>query len=119
MVIEVISKENAEDYRGFLPDAFYRTELPLGIVCIDEEEDVPIGFTMLTLMEESLLIEYLYVREGYRRCGAGTMMLRGAGEMAEAAGTHILEIYYNALQEGDDLPEQFLLEKWLPHQQRG
>ena len=110
MVIEVISKENAEDYRGFLPDAFYRTEIPLGIVCIDEEEDVPIGFTMLTLKEESLLIEYLYVMEEYRRRGAGTMMLRGAGEMAEAAGTHILEIYYNALQEGDDLPEQFLLE---------
>ena len=59
MVIEVVSKENAEDYQGFLPDAFYRTELPLGIVCIDEEEDVPIGFAMLILKEESLLIEII------------------------------------------------------------
>ena len=49
MVIEVVSKENAEEYRGFLPDSFYRTEIPLGIVCIDEEEDVPIGFAMLIL----------------------------------------------------------------------
>ena len=33
----------------------------LGIVCPDGEKDMPVGFTMLTLKEEGLLIEYIFV----------------------------------------------------------
>ena len=110
MILEIISNENAKDYMEFLPDFFYKAELMLGIVCLDEETDTPVGFTMLTLKEESLLIEYIYVTEEYRRRGVGTLMLEGAGEMAEAAGINTLEVYYNAMPDYEDIPGQFLLE---------
>lgn len=110
MILEIVSKDNAGDYMGFIPDAFYKAELMLGIVCLDEEKDMPVGFTALTITEESLLIEYISVLEEYRRRGAGTLMLEGAGEMAEAAGIDMLEIYYNALFGIEDIPRQFLLE---------
>jgi GNAT superfamily N-acetyltransferase len=108
MILEIVSKENAGDYREFLPDSFFRTELMLGIVCIDEEREKPVGFTMLTVREESLLIEYIYVLEEYRRRGAGTMMLEGAVEMAEVSGIGTLEIYYNAIHGSEDITRDFL-----------
>ena len=108
MVLEIVSKDNSEEYRGFLPDSFFNDELMLGIVCLDEEEEDPIGFTMLTITEESLLVEYIFVLEEYRRTGAGSLMLEGAVEMAEAAGVDTLEIYYNSLFGNEDIPEDFL-----------
>ena len=110
MILEIISNENAKDYVEFLPDFFYKAELMLGIVCLDEETDTPVGFTMLTLKEESLLIEYIYVIKEYRRRGVGTMMLDGVGEMAEAAGIDTIEVYYDALLDSEDIPGEFLLE---------
>lgn len=110
MVLEIVSNENAGEYRGFLPDSFFRARLMLGIVCLDEENDIPAGFTQLTLKEDSLLVEYISVLEGYRRRGAGSMMLEGAAQMAEAAGIDTLEIYYNAIHGSEDIPEQFLFE---------
>ena len=108
MVIEIVSEKNAEEYRDFLPEIFFRSPIKLGIICLDEESWMPVGFTMLKLEEYRLLIRYIFVREEYRHQGAGSMMLTGSCEMAESAGLDRVEIYFNTLTDKDRIPYEFL-----------
>lgn len=109
MRISIVTEENEGIYRDYLPDPFFSAPLKLGIVCLEEGSDSPIGFTMLKIEEDDLLIEQIFVEEASRHKGAGSMMLRGACETARASGLDRVELYYNSLDGKRELPEGFFL----------
>lgn len=109
MRISIVTEENEGIYRDYLPDPFFSASLKLGIVCLEEGSDSPIGFTMLKMEEDDLLIEQIFVEEASRHKGAGSMMLRGACEIARASGLDRVELYYNSLDGKRELPEGFFL----------
>ena len=60
--------------------------------------------------EDVLNILWIYVLPEYRRLGAGSLMLQGLAEMAQAAHLGAVDVYYHsAADEGTTYGDSFLL----------
>ena len=93
MNITKLTAENAGLFAEIPPEVFRDNELFLGIGCLDDEGE-PIGAAILDSNGEALLITSIYVDEESRLKGAGSLMLEGIREMAEAAGLDRVEAYF-------------------------
>ena len=106
--LEKITKENAEEYAGLLDEPLLENDLVVGVGCLDEEEN-PIGAALLSSDGERLIISSLYVEEGSRLKGAGSLILDGISDMSEAAGTGLIEACFT----GEDAESFFLKNDFL------
>lgn len=93
MKLYKITKENVEEFTGLIDEILIRDDLVVGVGCLDEEEN-PIGAALLESDGDRLIISSLFVEEGSRRKGAGSLMLEGIIEMSEVAGTESVEAYF-------------------------
>ena len=109
MYLQLLTNNNALQYADMIPEAFlHRSEL-LGAVCLDDE-DTPIGIAITEPIQDTLNIQWLYVLPEYRRTGAGSLMLQGIAEMAEAADLEMVDVYYHSMfsdNDGKTLEEKY------------
>ncbi len=98
MRLKLITNENVRDFDELLPDVFTGRKELLGVACIEEteEEDQILGASVVVPREEedTLEIQWMYVKPESRRMGAGSCMLRGIRDMAEAAGLGLIDVCF-------------------------
>ena len=110
MYLKLLTNSNVFRYSQFIPEAFLNRKELLGVVCLDDkDEDAPLGVAIAEPGEDVLTIQWLYVLPERRRMGAGTLMLQGLSEMAEAANLSAVDVYYHS--EATDADEESLEEK--------
>lgn len=111
MYLQLLTDSNVFRYSQFIPEAFlYRKEL-LGVVCLDDEDDdALLGVAVAEPTEDILNIQWFYVLPEYRRMGAGSLMMQGLSEMAEAAHLSAVDVYYHS--DVMDPKEELLEEKY-------
>lgn len=89
-----ITKENAEEFAAFTDEALLKDDPVIGAGCLDDDEN-PIGAAFLDSDGERLIITSIFVDEGSRRKGAGSLMIEGILEMSEIAETSSVEAYFS------------------------
>lgn len=97
MYLKLLTNSNVFQYSQFIPKGFLYTKELLGVVCLDDDNgDVPMGVAVAEPAEDVLNIQWLYVLPECRRMGAGSLMLQGLTEMAEAAELGAVDVYYHS-----------------------
>ena len=98
MRLKLITNENEKDFDELLPDVFTGRKELLGVACIEEaeEEDRILGAAVVVPREDedTLELQWMYVKPEFRRMGAGSCMLRGIRDMAEAAGLGLIDVCF-------------------------
>ena len=56
MYPEMLTKDNIQVYFYLIPEAFRKEPELLGVICIDEEEEVPVGSAVVKPYEDHLRI---------------------------------------------------------------
>lgn len=115
MDIFLITNENADSFTGFIPQVFLDNELLLGVACADGDE--VIGAAVVEPMGNNLTIRWLYVLDGYRKQGAGSLMMDHIMEMARAQEAEFLDIYFQPAKEnyeGFFIKNGFLMSRMHP-----
>ncbi len=103
MHITKLTAENADLFTEFADGVLLDNPLLMGVGCVDEEDE-PIGATILDTDGNGLVIRSIMVEPSFRRKGAGTLMLEGAKEMARNAGLDIMDAFFT-----DEKSEPFFL----------
>ncbi len=123
MYLSLLTDKNVFRYEQYIPEAFLHKEELLGVVCLDDEAgDALMGVAVAEPSEDVLNILWLYVLPEYRRLGAGSLMLQGLSEMAEAAHLRAVDVYYHSTAgtteeasietDDPDIPERELYKVW-------
>ena len=123
MYLKLISNHNVYQYSQFIPEAFLSVEEILGVICLDDEgSDTLLGIALVQPEDDMLNIKWFYVLPEYRRMGAGSLMLEGLREMAQAAHLGAVDVYYYSEtldtdeepleKDNPDLSERELFDAW-------
>ena len=106
MYLKLLTENNVLLYRDMVPEALRDKDELLGVVCLDEDVDGPLGVAVVEPQGQSLNILWLYVAPEHRECGAGSLMMDGIEEMAEAAGLERVEAFYWTKSPENELSEE-------------
>lgn len=104
MYLNLLTDSNVYRYEQYIPEAFLHKKELLGTVCLDDEDDALMGVAVAEPSDTVLNILWLYVLPEYRRLGAGSLMLQGLAEMAEAAHLSAVDVYYHS--DADEEPAE-------------
>lgn len=96
MYLNLLTDSNVYRYEQYIPEAFLHKNELLGTVCLDDEDETLMGVAVAEPSDTVLNILWLYVLPEYRRLGAGSLMLQGLVEMAEAAHLSAVDVYYHS-----------------------
>ncbi len=114
MKLVKIDKDNIQEFSGLFNENLLKEDLTAGVGCLDDDES-PIGAALLDTDGERLIISSLFVEEGSRRKGAGSLMLEGIVEMSKAAETSTVEAYFTGEEaEAFFLKNLFLVSESAP-----
>lgn len=111
MDVFIVTDELKKIYTdGLPPQVFKESDLFFGV----QEGEYPAGIAAVRAMGDEFLLTYLFVREEFRRQGAGTMLLDSVKETLREIGADRLEVTYtlndSTAELHDFLEEQELLE---------
>lgn len=102
MKITQITKENREYFLSMDPLMMmeyldYPDTFGLAATVEDEEspKDIPAGLAIVTMMPDSLMINWLCVEEEYRIQGIGEQLLARIFDIAESRGNDTISAYFN------------------------
>lgn len=92
MYLTMLTNDTADLCSQIVPEKFLLREQLIGVICLDDEMEVT-GAAVVEPDEESLMLQWIYVLPESRKAGAGTRMLKGIREMAEAMEACDIEVY--------------------------